>query len=112
MASSSPHQRTVLVLSEESCSAREQMLSFILETTTWNLARSAAASPLLPMMTAPRIAVLYAPAWTMIIIWPRVAKSIHTMMEYPLVRPWSKEKDFRRLRGLVNQGILEASNDI
>ena len=87
------------------------MLRFIFKILTLNLALSTGTAHL--SMTAPsQIAVLYAQAWTMIITWPRIAKSIHTMMDFHLVGPRSKEKDFIRLRGVVNQGISEASNNI
>ena len=88
------------------------MLRFILEIPTLNLALSATASPLLCMTAASQIAVLYDQAWPMIITWPRIAKFIHTMMGFHLVEPQSEEKDFIHHRGVVNQGISEASKNI
>ena len=64
------------------------------------------------MTAAPQIAVLYAQAWPMIMIWPRVAKFIHTMMGVHLVGPQPEEKDFIHLRGVGNQRISKASDNI
>ena len=46
------------------------------------------------------------------ITWPRTARFIHTTMEVHLVGPQSAEKDYRRLRGVVNQRISEALDNI